>query len=168
MNDRVRITMRVEVVQALAFSVFTEQLDGWWRRGKRYRLSDDSVMTLSPGVGGKLTESFVHRGKARVFEIGVVRVWDPPRQLLIEWRPVNFKERDPSTEVEVSFERAIGHSGEHTLVTLEHRGWSRIRTDHPVRHGQSDSEFLASLGRWWGDLAATLRNRAEPRVPNSE
>src|SRR5690606_17592862 len=77
--------------------------------------------------------------------------------LVIAWRAVNFRQGDPDTEVEVTFERAIGHSGEGTLVTLEHRGWSQVRDDHPVRHRQSARAFITSHARWWGDLAAALQ-----------
>lgn len=163
MNDRVKLTLRVAAKQALAFDVFTEDLDAWWRHGKRFRIDDSSVLKLAPGVGGALTETIVKSGKPRTFTIGTVTVWDPPRRLVLEWRPINFKERDPSTEVEVTFERAIGHSGEGTLVTLEHRGWSRVRADHPVRHQQAASEFMAGHARWWADLGASLQMVASER-----
>jgi Activator of Hsp90 ATPase homolog 1-like protein len=156
-NDRAKVSLRVAAKQDLAFRVFTEELDAWWRHGKRYRMGEQSVMRLSAGLGGVLTETVLHGGKERTFEIGRITVWEPPRRLVIEWRAVNFRPRDPSTEVEVTFERAIGHSGEGTLVTLEHRGWSRVRPDHPVRHGQDPRSFVASQGRWWSDLAVALQ-----------
>jgi hypothetical protein len=156
-NDRARVSLRVAARQDLAFRVFTEEIDAWWRHGKRYRMGEQSVMRLTAGVGGVLTETVVHAGKERTFEIGRVTVWEPPRRLVIEWRAVNFKVRDPSTEVEITFERAIGHSGEGTLVSLEHRGWSQIRPDHPVRHGQEPRSFIAAQGRWWSDLGVALQ-----------
>lgn len=157
MNDRVRVSLRVAAPQALAFSVFTEQIDGWWRHGKRFRIGEPSVMRLEPGLGGRLTETLHKNGKDRCFEIGRVTTWEPPRRLVLAWRAVNFGKHDPDTEVEVSFERAIGHSGEGTLVTIEHRGWSQVRPDHPVRHGQEPRAFIAGHARWWGDLGAALQ-----------
>jgi uncharacterized protein YndB with AHSA1/START domain len=156
-NDRVRVSLRIAAPQTLAFRVFTEEIDGWWRHGKKYRLGEPSVMHLDPGIDGRLTETLSRDGKSRSFEIGRVTTWEPPRRLVIAWRAVNFRNRDPDTEVEVTFERAIGHSGEGTLVTVEHRGWSRVRDDHPVRHGQPPQAFIASHARWWGDLAAALQ-----------
>jgi hypothetical protein len=50
-----------------------------------------------------------------------------------------------------------------TLVTVTHRGWSRIRPDHPVRHGQDVPAFLRMLGLWWGDLVNALREHAVER-----
>lgn len=158
-----RVSLRVAAPQAVAFAVFAEEIDAWWRHGKKYRIGEPSVLHLTPGLDGRLTETLSHKGKSRVFEIGRITTWDPPRRLVIAWRAVNFKERDPDTEVEVTFDRAIGHSGEGTLVTVEHRGWSRVRDDHPVRHGQAPPAFIRTHARWWGDLAAALQRHVAER-----
>ncbi|MCA9653315.1 MAG: hypothetical protein H6712_17075 [Myxococcales bacterium] len=42
-------------------------------------------------------------------------------------------------------------------MTVVHRGWSRIRPDHPARHGQPVASFLRTMGLWWGDLLSSLR-----------
>jgi uncharacterized protein YndB with AHSA1/START domain len=162
-GDRARVSVRVAAVRELAFEVFTADIDAWWRHGKRYRMGEPSTIALEPRLGGRLTETFTVRGKERVMESGRVTVWEPPVRLVIAWRAANFRAEDPSTEVEVTFERAIGHSGEGTLVTIEHRGWSAVRPDHPARHGEEARAFLASLGRWWGDLAASLREVLDRR-----
>jgi uncharacterized protein YndB with AHSA1/START domain len=165
-SDQAKITLRVAAPRDVAFSVFTDEIDGWWRHGKRYRMGLDSTMRLEPGVGGRLTETVRARGKERVYAMGEITVWEPPARLVIAWRAVNFGPSDPSTEIEVLFERAIGHSGEGTLVTLTHRGWSRVRPDHPVRHGEDDKTFVAGMGRWWGDLLSSLREHAAERAPS--
>lgn len=159
MTDRARVTVRVDAARDLAFTVFTEEIDTWWRKGKRYRMTEGSTMSLEPRVGGRFREV---RG-ARSWEMGEVLVWDPPKRLVLAWRPVNFRPADPSTEVEVVFERAIGHQGEATMVTIEHRGWDQVRPDHPVRHGQAARAFILSTGRWWGDLMSALRERVLAR-----
>jgi len=158
MNDRTRVTLRVAASRETAFQVFTEELDTWWRHGKKYRVSNQGTMALEARPGGKWTETMRRKdGTSRVVELGQVLVWDPPQRLVLSFRPANFNEKDPSTEIEVIFERAIGHGGEGTLVTLEHRGWARVREDHPVRHGQSPKAFLASMGRFWGELLSSMR-----------
>lgn len=157
MSDRARVTVRVAAPRDVAFDVFTREIDGWWRHGRKFRMHEPSTMELEPGVGGALRETWRDDGVVHVRAIGVVTAWEPPRRLVVTFRAANFEERDPDTEVEVTFERAIGHSGEGTLVTLEHRGWSRVRDDHPVRHGEAPSAFVATLGRWWADLAGALR-----------
>jgi hypothetical protein len=164
--DRARVSLRVAAPRDVVFSAFTGEIDAWWRHGKRFRMGGaKSVMQLEPGVGGRLVETVTTpAGRDRVYEMGRVTTWEPPTRLVIEWRAVNFRASDPSTEVEVKFDRAIGHSGEGTLVTLEHRGWSGVRADHPVRHGEEARAFIARMGRWWGDLGASLRDHVADRV----
>src|SRR5262245_41511844 len=124
-GDQARVSVLLDVAPEAAFRVFTEEIDLWWRRGMKYRIGDS--IHMEPGVGGRLFESFNSSNKTS--EIGKITVWEPPSRLVFEWRAVNFA-ADENTEVEVTFqERSSG-----TLVTVTHRGWSRIRADHPVRH----------------------------------
>jgi hypothetical protein len=71
---------------------------------------------------------------------------------------VNFAPAE-HTEVEVQFQPSP--SG--TRVTVVHRGWSKLRLDHPVRHGLSGTEFTRMIGLWWGELLTSLREQAEAR-----
>jgi uncharacterized protein YndB with AHSA1/START domain len=152
------VSVLVRVPPAEAFRVFTEEIDGWWRTGMRYRIGKGrSVVHLEPRLGGRLYESFQTASGEKVKETGRVTCFEPPSRLVLVWRAVNFAAHE-ETEVEVLF--AASPSG--TRVTVCHRGWSRIRGDHPVRHGQSPPEFLATMGRWWGDLMTSLRERVEP------
>jgi uncharacterized protein YndB with AHSA1/START domain len=94
----------------------------------------------------------IERGRIQKFEIGRVRVWEPGRRLVLEWRLRNFKPGEV-TEVEVRFEP----SGEGTRVTLEHRGWEAIREDHPARHGLRERAFGAMIGQHWAGLLGVYR-----------
>jgi uncharacterized protein YndB with AHSA1/START domain len=149
------VSVLVEVEPAEAFRVFTEEIDAWWRGGSKYRLGRSrSVLHLEPKLGGRLFESFQTKAGERVRETGRVTCWEPPLRLVLEWRAANFASEE-KTEVEVQF--APSPSG--TLVTLEHRGWSQIRPDHPARHGQDSPAFIRSTGLWWADLMSSLRER---------
>jgi uncharacterized protein YndB with AHSA1/START domain len=157
-GDEARVSVLVRVPPPEAFRVFTEEIDGWWRRGLRYRIGKHrSVVHLEPKLGGRLFESFETAAGEKLKETGRVTCFEPPSRLVLEWRAVNFAPEE-KTEVEVRFEPSP--SG--TLVTVYHRGWSRIRADHPVRHGQPPSAFLASMGRWWADLMTSLGERVAP------
>jgi uncharacterized protein YndB with AHSA1/START domain len=159
--DQATVSVLVKVPPAAAFRIFIEEIDLWWRTGLRYRIGKRrSVVHLEPKLGGRLFESFETAAGTKVKETGRVVCFEPPSRVVLEWRAVNFAP-DEKTEVEISF--APSPSG--TLVTVCHRGWSQIRPDHPVRHGEPPGEFLASLGRWWGDLMTSLRERAEPDPP---
>ena len=84
--------------------------------------------------------------------LGTVRVWQPGERFVYSWRNATFAPLE-ETKVEVTF-AAVG-SG--TLVTVRHRGWERLRKDHPARHGLDDVAFARSLGLWWGEQLSALR-----------
>lgn len=155
-GDRARVTVGVAVPPAQAFRVFTEEIELWWRRGPRFRNApgDSGLIALEPHQGGRVFESYTVDAVERVVEIGRIRVWDPPRRLLFDWRASNFAPAE-HTEVEVLFEPTAGG----TRVTVTHSGWAAIRADHPVRHGLGGPEFSREIGLWWGGLLSSWRVR---------
>jgi uncharacterized protein YndB with AHSA1/START domain len=157
-GDQATVSVLVRVEPSRAFAVFTEEIDDWWRRGLKYRVGGGrrGFLRLEPGVGGRLFESFDTSAGTKVIETGRVTAWEPPSRLVFDWRAANFASAE-KTEVEVRFEPSP--SG--TLVTVEHRGWSHIRPDHPARHGLEVAPFLRMMGLWWGDLMTSLREYAE-------
>jgi uncharacterized protein YndB with AHSA1/START domain len=155
-GDKATVTVLVAVDPAVAFEVFTEEIDSWWKRGPAYRVAGRSpgVLTFEPGVGGRLFERF----DERLVEMGRIVEWDPPRKLAFEWRGVNF-EGDEKTDVTVTFDPSP--SG--TRVTVEHRGFASLRPGHPVRHGLDAAPFVRMIGLWWGELLTSLREHAASR-----
>ncbi|MBC7939376.1 MAG: SRPBCC domain-containing protein [Chitinophagaceae bacterium] len=168
-GDQARVTVGVAVPPDEAFRVFTQEVDLWWRRGRRFRHApgDDGaqrgVVCIEPGAGGRLFESFNTGMGEQVLEIGRTLVWDPPHRLVLQWRAANFAPHE-HTEVEVLFTPSPGG----TTVTLVHRGWNAIRTDHPVRHGQDEPAFIRTMGLWWGDQLTMMRLRASGQMPSSD
>jgi uncharacterized protein YndB with AHSA1/START domain len=156
-GDEARVTVLVKVEPAVAFRVFTEEIDQWWRRGLAYRVSGKGrgILHLESRVGGRLYEAVETRSGTRIIETGSVLAWEPPTRLVFEWRAVNFAP-DEKTEVEVVF--APSPSG--TLVTVTHSGWAAIRPDHPARHGHGVPAFVRMMGMWWADLMTSLREHA--------
>ncbi len=160
-GDVATVTVFVEVSQADAFEVFTDEIDQWWRQGPRFRINGRGrgVLQFEHGVGGRLFETFPDgAGGTRTIAVGRILTWDPPARLEFEWRGVNFKP-DESTHVSVSFVAF----DEGTEVTVRHRGWSRIPDDHPARHGLVGGAFVRHIGLWWGDLLSSLREHAARR-----
>ncbi len=153
-GDQVRVTLAVAVPQDVAFDIFTNEIDRWWRKGPRFREIGMSagMIRLEAGVGGRLFESVESGGVERVFVVGRVRAWEPPSRLVFTWKNQVFAANE-DTEVEVTF--AATASG--TLVTVVHRGWAGLRPDHPARHSMPVDEFIRSLGGWWGDLMSSMR-----------
>lgn len=157
-GDQASATVTLAVDPATAFTIFTEEIDRWWRRGVRFRNApgDRGFIRLEPGVGGRVFESFDAGGAETVVEIGRATVWDPPHRLLFEWRNSNFAPSE-RTEVEVVFRASA--SG--TRVTVVHRGWSALRPDHPARHQLEAAQLARMVGLWWGDQLTSLRLRSE-------
>lgn len=158
-TDAVTVSALVAVDPATAFEIFTQDLDAWWRTGPQYRpgRGRSGMMRLEGRVGGRLLEIY-DEARGDAYEIGRVRVWDPPARLVFSWRGTNFTP-EQSTEVEVRFDPDPNG----TRVTLEHRGWSTLPPDHPARHGLAGRAFSAMIGGWWADLLLTLRSVAARR-----
>jgi uncharacterized protein YndB with AHSA1/START domain len=156
-SDQARVSVLVRVPQAAAFRIFAEEIDQWWRRGPQFRATGPrrGLLHLEPRVEGRLYEAFETDAGERVIETGRVTAWEPPQRLAFDWRAVNFGASE-WTQVEVLFQpRPSG-----TEVTVIHSGWSRIRSDHPVRHGKDTAAFLRTMGLWWAALLTALREHA--------
>jgi len=157
--DAVTVSVDVEVEPAVAFDVFTRELDTWWGRGPRFRFVAPygGTLTLEPGVGGRLLHVV---GDGVSFVVGRVEVWEPPRRLALTWRLTNFTP-EQQTRVDVRFEPAP----EGTRVSVTHSGWDALPAAHPARHGLTGHEFVLWRGRWWGDLLAAVKRHAERTRP---
>ena len=159
-GDAATVSVLVRVAPEVAFDVFTREIDLWWRHGPQFRIAGrrQGKLFFEGGLGGRLFETFESPSGPRTFEVGKVTLWDPPRRVDLEWRGVNFKPGE-KTSVEVTFEQS--ESG--TLVTVRHRGWSKLPEDHPARHGLVGAAFSRMIGLWWGQLMTSLREHVETR-----
>lgn len=159
-GDSARVSVTVAVAPPLAFEIFTEEIDRWWRRGIKFRQAGGrgGFLRIEPGVGGRLFESIDGDSGPHVLEVGRVRVWEPPQRLCFTWRSANYAAHE-HTEVDVEFAPAI--SG--TLVTVTHRGLAALRADHPARHGLQGADFSRMIGLWWGEQMSSLREMCAAR-----
>ena len=155
--DSVTVAIEIAVSPAVAFEVFTEDLDVWWQRGPRYRFLApyQGVLRLEPGVGGRRLHVLGEKPDD-AFVVGRVSIWDPPSRLVFSWRLPNFAPHQ-TTEVEIRFEALAAG----TRVTLTHGGWDGVPTDHPARHGHVDRAFVLFKGRWWADVLGAAKRHAE-------
>jgi len=160
-GDAASVSVHVRVPQHDAFEVFTQEIDRWWRHGRKFRIAGRSPGQLffESRLGGRLFETFEDDAGSQTREVGKVVRWEPPGRFDLEWRGVNFKPHE-KTLVEVTFVP----SGEGTLVTVRHSGWSTLPEDHPVRHGLVGPAFSRMIGLWWADLMAGLREYAAGRA----
>jgi len=152
-GDQARVTVSVAVPPDVAFEVFTQEIDLWWRRGPQFRhlTGERALIAIEPREGGRVFESTAGE-EGPLQDMGRVLVWQPPSRLVFEWRNATFAPLE-RTEVEVLFEAAGGG----TCVTVTHRGWATIRPDHPARHGKPVPQFIGELGTWWGRQMRSYR-----------
>ncbi|MEX1153134.1 SRPBCC domain-containing protein [Parvibaculum sp.] len=155
MSGKVAVAVRLAVDPAEAFRAFTEDVDLWWQRGIKFRFHPrkNGVMRFEPGEGGRLVEVY-DEAAGDIYEVGRILVWQPGERLVFEWRAPNYREGQV-TEVELRFQPVEGG----TRILLEHRGWETLPGDHPARHGLADVPFLGTMGGWWQEQLAALKER---------
>jgi uncharacterized glyoxalase superfamily protein PhnB/uncharacterized protein YndB with AHSA1/START domain len=161
----VTVCVLVDVPPDEAFAVFTGEIGSWWKpfMKNRFRPSRQGRMRFEPGEGGRLVEEDPD-APGDVFEVGRIRAWEPGRRLLFDWKLPNFADGE-ITEVEVQFQA----KGAGTLVTLEHRGSTELRKDHPARHGLTDdAAYARMLGQWWDGIAADMQAYVWSKQPRGE
>jgi len=143
MTSKVLVALRVKTSPTRAFAAFVEEIGAWWRPNMLFQTTPrpPGRLAFEPGEGGRLVETLAN---GKVFEIGRILAWDPPRRLVFSWRQASFPP-DLRTEVEVTFEAA----GEETRVAVEHRGFDRVPADSAARHGFPDQALLMRLAEWW-------------------
>jgi uncharacterized protein YndB with AHSA1/START domain len=153
-TSRVLVALRVKATPQRAFEAFTREIGQWWRHNPLFTFTprDPGVMAFEPGEGGRLIETLPN---GKVFEIGRIRVWEPPSRLVFGWRQATFAP-DQDTEVEVRFEAV----GDETRVSVEHRGWDSVPQEHVARHHFPDAIFLQRHGEWWQALLAAMKEHA--------
>lgn len=155
MTSRVLVAVRVNATPERAFEAFTRDIAQWWKPMGLFSFTreDAGALAFEPGVGGRLTVALQSGG---VFEIGKIKVWQPPSELTFEWRQQSFAP-EQKTEVSVRFEPI----GDQTRVTVEHRGWDTIPRSHAARHGFPLPVFQLRHAEWWQLLLASLGRVAE-------
>lgn len=153
MSSRILVALRVRATPDRAFHVFTGEIGLWWRPNGLFSFTPrgPGVLSFEPGEGGRLIETLP---SGKVFEIGAVRAWDPPRRLAFGWRQASFTP-DQDTEVEITFEPV----GEETRITVVHTGWDSVPAVHVARHGFPDPVFLKRHAEWWQSLLVSLSVR---------
>ena len=146
----VRATVTVGVDPGTAFSVFTEEIDRWYRRGLAtmggHLPARPATLRFEPGVGGRLLETGGEDPQER--ERGRVTVWEPGERLVfVDGR---------GTEVDVTFEAipddgtdpAGDGTGDRTRVVLEHRGLDQVPPEVAARLAKYGWRRLAPWFEW--------------------
>jgi uncharacterized protein YndB with AHSA1/START domain len=93
-----------------AFALLTEHAGAWWPPDRRHTADPQSVIVID--AGGRFYERSVDGAEV---ELGIVRVFEPPHRLVLDWYP-GTGPHEP-TEVEI----VLACDGAGTSVRLTHR-----------------------------------------------
>lgn len=99
-------SVEVEVDQATAFKVFTEEFNEWWGNGPIDAWDSSRVIEhrIEPGRGGRLLEVY----ESGELELGRIAIWDPPERL-------SWTSSVDDVRIDVTFEAVTEHT---TLVRV--------------------------------------------------
>ena len=92
-----------------AFALFTEHAGQWWPEDRRH--TGDASSTIRIEASGRFFERAIDGTEV---ELGVVRMFDPPYRVTLDWFPGTGP--DAPTRVEIIFESVKGG----TRITIKH------------------------------------------------
>jgi hypothetical protein len=120
-----------------AFLLFTEEAGRWWPAERRH--TDDAASAIRIEATGRFYERAVDGSEV---ELGVARVFDPPRRLLLDWYPGTGPAHP--TQVEIRFAAVDGG----TEVTVAHAigtAPAEVFARNAPRYAQSWDRVLEAL-----------------------
>ena len=132
----VRKSVIVAAPLAVAFEVFTAQIEAWWPMASHHiGEADCAAVVIEPRAGGRWYERGVNGVECTW---GQVLVWEAPRRVVLVWQLSAQFRYDPSihTEVDVRF---LAIDERTTRVELEHRGLEAYGADAIGMHDTFNS-----------------------------
>ena len=125
MVEPIRQSVSVRCDPERAFWLFTREMGTWWPVESYSRAVSEfanegaevAELEFEARLGGAILE---HLSDGRIVPWGEIIAWDPPRRVVMAWRPHSMPE--PPTEVDVTITARDGSA----LVELEHRGWEQV------------------------------------------
>jgi hypothetical protein len=140
----VRKSVTVTAPLAVAFEVFTAQIEAWWPMASHHiGEADCAAVVIEPRAGGRWFERGVDGTEC---DWGRVLRWDAPNRVTLMWQlSAQFRfDRSIQTEVDVCFTAIDAQT---TRVELEHRGLDAYGTDAAAMR-----ETFSSPNGWNGML----------------
>jgi hypothetical protein len=140
----VRKSIVVQADSALAFEIFTKEIDTWWPQSHSMGGTPFKLSIIEPFIGGRW---YAQRQDGSEVNIAHVTAWEPSRRVVFRWEiGAEFAPNpDQASELEVRF---VSLGAGATRVELEHRDFGRISAGAEAYRNQLDQGWPAALGQF--------------------
>ena len=153
----VRKSVTVAAPLAVAFEVFTAQIESWWPMASHHiGQAECAAVVIEPRAGGRWYERGVDGSEC---DWGRVLLWDQPNRVTLIWQLSAQFQFDATLRTEVNVRFTALDAGT-TRVDLEHRGLDAYGADAPAMR-----ETFSSPTGWNGMLehyAQVAARRPQP------
>ena len=122
-----------------AFDLFVNRAGEWWPVDRRHTKDPASAIRLE-----RSGRFFERATDGREVELGIVRLFDAPRRLILDWYPGTGPQQP--TAVEITFEA----ESDGTRVTVEHREGPQSTDVYPLRAPAYEKSWTLVFAAWEG------------------
>jgi uncharacterized protein YndB with AHSA1/START domain len=145
MTEALRLSHEIRCTPEHAFDVWTTRLSTWWPKGHSASGDPDTVVTLEPGLGGRI---FERTSDGREIDWGEITEWSPPHRLGYRWHIT--RDAVQATDVELTF---VDLGDGRTRLDIVHSGWERL--------GEEAEAWRTANTGGWNALVPVFRAAAE-------
>lgn len=130
-----------------AFTLLTESAGAWWPPERRHTKDPHSAIHIQP------TGRFYERGRdGTEVELGVVRVFEPPRRLVLDWFPGTGPAEPTHVEIQLTPE------GQGTRVLLQHRPGPHSAESYAKKAAAYEHSWSLVLTAWCAAARAVVES----------
>jgi len=162
--DPIVVTAPVAMPAEVAFEIFVEEVDRWWRPGPHFWNDPSRAIGIrfERGAGGRWIELHDRLGDD-VYVMGEITGWNPGVSIAMAYRSVSLGET--AFPVDIWFETG----DDETMVTLRHDGWDQLGADATAqrdRYARGWAQVLGWFTDWagWGSPRRIARDTPAPYV----
>jgi quercetin dioxygenase-like cupin family protein/uncharacterized protein YndB with AHSA1/START domain len=159
MTADVHASVMTKVNPEVAFAIFTDEIDRWWRPGPDFSVDAHRAVgwRIERGVGGSWLEFYDDLGDDAV-AIGEITTWEPGERIA-------FRSDRQALPVDASVAVRFVPAGTGTRVEVTHDGLDEIRQPRDPDAVTSASNGWDTILSWfqeWADWGSPLRLAARP------
>lgn len=122
-----------------AFALLTEEAGTWWPSDRRHTTDPKSAIHIE--AGGRFYERACDGSEV---ELGIVRVFEPPRRLVLDWYPGTGPAAPTHVEI------VLAPEGDRTRVRLIHRAGPSSADSYAEKATAYERSWTLVFAAWLG------------------